>query len=47
MSGVNGFVRGSIVADAHVGIQPDAARGRQLIVGVNEAAFGGFEVVGG
>lgn len=45
MSRMNGLVRGGIIADAHVRVQPDATRGRERVVGVNEAAFGGLEVV--
>lgn len=42
---MDGSVGVRVVADANVWIQPDAASAGLGVVGVDEAAFGGFEVV--
>ena len=39
------FVGFGTVADADMGVEPDTMCGSEGIVGVDEAAFGGFEVV--
>lgn len=44
---VHGGVGVGSVSDADVRVQPDAAGEGEGVVGVDEAAFGGFEVVGG
>ena len=41
---MNGLVGLRAVADSHLRVQPDAACGRQGVVGVNEAAFRALEV---
>lgn len=43
---VHGGVGLGVVTHAHVRIQPYPARAREGVVGMDEAAFGGFEVVG-
>lgn len=45
--GMHGGVGGRVVADADVGVQPYAVRGGSWVVGVDQTAFGGFEVVPG
>lgn len=47
MVGVHGVVGSRAVADADGGVEPDAFGGRERVIGVDEAAFGGFEVEGG
>lgn len=42
--GLDGAVGGDVVADADVGVEPDALLGREVVVGVDEAALGALEV---
>lgn len=44
--GVHGGVSVGVISDAHVGIEPHPVGFGEGVVGVDEAAFGGFEVVG-
>lgn len=43
--GVRGLVRRGVVADSYAWVEVDAARSRERVVGVNEAAFRALEVV--
>ena len=43
---MNGRVGSWIVADADIGVQPDAFAGTLRVVGMDKTAFGAFEVMG-
>lgn len=43
---MHGGVGVGVISDAYVGIEPYSVGFGERVVGVDEAAFGGFEVVG-